>query len=99
MPGQGGSKILHGSYHVKLSEQVDVMNSVINYVVGHNNFNILSASWGGAVASAYASLYSSRANKLLLAAFGLKANHNMKKAIQKSQFYLNAGKKCWQAKS
>jgi len=91
LPGQGGSKVLTGEDHIKLQEQSDVLSSVINATAKDSTINIITSSWGGAVAANYTANNPDRVNKLILGSFGLSANRNMESVINLGQAAIERG--------
>ena len=82
-PNQGGGRIVAGSSHLSLDEQVDILNAVINATGGAEQLSVCSASWGGVVALAYAVRYPERLKSLILASIGTRANQKMIDIITK----------------
>jgi len=81
-PGQGKAQILTGSVNVSLDEQVEILSQVI-IRTGVENITLISASWGGVVAMAYASRYPQMVRRLILAGMGTKPNQKMIETIEK----------------
>lgn len=92
LPGQGGSKILYGSSHVTLSEQCVVLKGLIDATCLNSHPHLFAASWGGAVAAQFASIYPQYVDKMILASFGLSANDTMKQTIMDAQQAIMNGK-------
>lgn len=92
-PGQGGSKILSGDDHVMLLEQSEVLRMVIEETTSMPTINIITSSWGGAVAAHYASTHPDRVDKLILGSFGLSANENLEATINEGKEAIRMGHK------
>jgi pimeloyl-ACP methyl ester carboxylesterase len=82
-PNQGAGRIVSGSSHLSLDEQVDILDAVINATSSQEQLSVCSASWGGVVALAYAVRYPERLKSLILASIGTRANQKMIDIITK----------------
>ncbi len=82
-PGQGKGKVISGPIFVSLDEQVDILHEVMKATGTNKNVTICSASWGGIVAMAFASIYRKDVKQLCLASLGTKANDKMVETIKK----------------
>ena len=83
LPNQGAGRVLSGSIHLSLEEQVDILTAVIDATVGAGRLTLCSASWGGVIAIAYAVRHPQRLKSLILASVGTRANHRMVELISK----------------
>lgn len=78
LPNQGGGRVVTGSAHLSLEEQVDILTAVIEATsAGDDLLTVCSASWGGVIAMAYAVRYPQRIRSLILASMGTRANQKM----------------------
>jgi pimeloyl-ACP methyl ester carboxylesterase len=83
-PNQGGGRIVSGSFHLPLDEQVDILGAVIDATTSADDqLHLCSASWGGVIAIAYAVRYPERLSSLILASIGTRANQRMIDIITK----------------
>jgi pimeloyl-ACP methyl ester carboxylesterase len=82
-PNQGAGRVVTGTSHLSLEEQVDILDAVINATSGADQLSLCSASWGGVVALAYAVRHPHRLKSLILASLGTKANQKMTEMITK----------------
>jgi pimeloyl-ACP methyl ester carboxylesterase len=82
-PNQGLGRLVEGSSHLSLDEQVVILDAVINATSGEDRPRVCSASWGGVVALAYAVRHPQRLRGLILASIGTKANQKMTEIITK----------------
>lgn len=92
-PGQGQSKVLHGSHSVSLDEQVTVLKRIINIAGPSQPINIAAASWGTIVSAVYVARAQDRVEKLILGSFGIKANTTLINMINEG--YLLASHQRW----
>jgi pimeloyl-ACP methyl ester carboxylesterase len=77
LPNQGAGRIVSGSVHLSLEEQVDILAAVIDATSGADHPTLCSASWGGVIAMAYAVRHPERIKSLILASMGTRANQRM----------------------
>jgi pimeloyl-ACP methyl ester carboxylesterase len=77
LPNQGGGRVVAGSAHLSLEEQVDILTAVIEATSAGHRLTVCSASWGGVIAMAYAVRYPGRLKCLILASMGTRANQKM----------------------
>ena len=77
LPNQGAGRIVTGSVHLSVDEQVDILAAVIEKTSGADQLTVCSASWGGVIAMAYAVRYPQRLKSLILASMGTRANQKM----------------------
>ena len=77
LPNQGGGRVVTGSAHLSLEEQVDILTAVIEATSARDLLTVCSASWGGVIAMAYAVRYPRRLMSLILASMGTRANQKM----------------------
>ncbi len=82
-PGQGKAKFLSGPKFVSLDEQIDILERIVKETKISQHGTIVSASWGGIVAMAFAARHPGAIKKLCLAGLGSKANNRMIETIQK----------------
>jgi pimeloyl-ACP methyl ester carboxylesterase len=82
-PNQGRGRIVAGSPHPTLDDQVDILTAVINATSVEDRLSVCAASWGGVVALAYAVRHPERLKSLILASIGTKANQKMIEMITK----------------
>ena len=84
MPGIGKSQINSGGAHVTIQEQLEILNTLIEETVPSGELTIAGASWGTAIASAYAATRPESVKNLLLSSFGMKPNHLMETILKKA---------------
>ncbi len=77
LPNQGAGRIVTGSVDLSLDEQVDILAAVIDATGGTDPLTVVSASWGGVIAMAYAVRHPQRLKSLILASMGTRANQKM----------------------
>jgi len=82
-PNQGKGKILSGPSQVSLDEQVEILAAMIDRAGLSRDATLCAASWGGVIAVAFASKYSKRVKRLILASLGTKPNKRMVETIKK----------------
>jgi len=90
-PGQGGTNIKEGPLDVTWDEQIMILDKLIEKFAPNEKVNLISASWGGAVAMYYAANNSHRLRSLILGSvgtlicnsFGKSCNPGFKKKILK----------------
>jgi len=82
-PNQGAGRIVTGSVHLSLEEQVDILAAVIDATSGADQLTVCSASWGGVIAMVYAVRHPQRLKSLILASMGTRANQKMIDLITK----------------
>jgi pimeloyl-ACP methyl ester carboxylesterase len=82
-PNQGAGRIVTGSFHLSLGEQVDILAAVIDATGSADRLTVCSASWGGVVALVYAVQHPHRLKSLILASMGTRANQKMIDMITK----------------
>lgn len=94
MPGQGRSEILSGPFGVSLSEQVDVLNGLLEHldVVQYKQRFLIGGSWGSIVSAVYAEHYPSVFDKVILGSFGTKLNSILSSIIQQVQSLIVDGR-------
>lgn len=81
-PHQGKGRVNSGSQDVSLSEQVEILNALLNAAGLENELTLCSASWGGVVAASFTIRYPARTKKLILAGLGTKPNQRMIETIK-----------------
>ncbi|MDE0063050.1 MAG: alpha/beta hydrolase [Gammaproteobacteria bacterium] len=74
MPGIGRSEIRTGTARVTVREQVDVVHALIEETHTGNELTLAGASWGTAIAAAYAAERPDAVQQLVLSSFGMKTN-------------------------
>lgn len=94
MPGQGRSEILSGSLGVSLSEQVEVLNCLVEHldIARHKQRFLIGGSWGSIVSAVYAERYPAVFDKLILGSFGTKPNSVLSSIIQQVQALIAEGR-------
>jgi len=94
MPGQGRSEILSGSLGVSLSEQVEVLNCLVEHldISRHKQRFLIGGSWGSIVSAVYAERYPAVFDKLILGSFGTKPNSVLSSIIQQVQALIAEGR-------
>jgi pimeloyl-ACP methyl ester carboxylesterase len=83
LPNQGAGRIVTGSVHLSLEEQVGILAAVIEATSTAERLTLCSASWGGVIAMAYAVRHPQRLKSLILASMGTRANQRMIDMISK----------------
>jgi len=83
LPNQGAGRVIAGSVHLSLEEQVSILAAVIDATSGPGRLTLCSASWGGVIAMAYAVRHPQRIKSLILASMGTRANQRMIDMISK----------------
>ncbi len=81
-PGQGKGKVLSGSDHISIDEQVDILKAVVK-ASGVKDVTICSASWGGVVALAFSAKFPKAIKRMLLGGLGTRPNKIMVETIKK----------------
>jgi pimeloyl-ACP methyl ester carboxylesterase len=82
LPNQGAGRIVSGSVHLTLEEQVDILAAVIDATRrAPDHLTICSASWGGVIAVAFAVRHPERIKSLILASMGTRAHQRMVEMI------------------
>jgi pimeloyl-ACP methyl ester carboxylesterase len=77
LPNQGAGRIVSGSVHLTLEEQIEILAAVIDATCGTDHLTLCSASWGGVIAMAFAVRHPERIKSLILASMGTRANQRM----------------------
>lgn len=85
MPGVGRSRILSGSAHVTVREQLDVVDALVNHVAPRGDLALAGSSWGTAIAAGYAAEHADRVQQLILSSFGMKPNPGMELVVARAQ--------------
>lgn len=85
MPGVGRSKILSGSAHVTLEEQIGVVDAIVRQVQPRGELTLSGSSWGTAVAMGYAVRYPENVSQLVLSSFGMKPTAEMTRLVEQAQ--------------
>lgn len=84
MPGVGRSRILSGSAHVTVEEQIDVLDDVIGHTRPAGDLVLAGSSWGTAIAASYAALKPDAVQSLLLSSFGMRPNAGMEYVVKRA---------------
>jgi pimeloyl-ACP methyl ester carboxylesterase len=84
MPGIGRSEIKSGSAHVTVEEQLEALHALIEETHPGGELTLAGASWGTAIAAAYAALNPDAVQHLVLSSFGMKPNAGMKKLVTRA---------------
>lgn len=85
MPGVGRSKILSGSAHVTVEEQLEVVHALASHFGGSGELTLAGSSWGTAIAAAYAAREPDAVAQLVLSSFGMKPNAEMESIVVHAQ--------------
>lgn len=85
MPGLGRSEIRSGSAHVTVQEQVEVVHALIERIGPRGRLTLAGSSWGTTIASAYAARHPDAVQQLLLGSFGMKANREMARLVERAE--------------
>ncbi len=81
MPGVGRSKILSGSAHVTVQEQMDIVHALIAEAAPRGDLTLAGSSWGTAIAAGYAAQYPDAVQQLVLSSFGMQPNAEMESIV------------------
>lgn len=84
MPGVGRSRILSGSAHVSVDEQVEVLDALVAHTRGGGDLVLAGSSWGTAIAASYAALKPDAVQRLLLSSFGMRPNAGMEYVVKRA---------------
>jgi len=90
MPGVGRSRILHGSSHVTVEEQLEVVHALVEQASPYGALTLAGSSWGTAIAAAYAARYPEVVQQLVLSSFGMKPNAVMERIVAHAQALYDA---------
>lgn len=82
-PGQGRGRALSGPVRASLDEEIAILNELIRKTRVNQDVSLCTASWGGIVALAFASMHPHAIKRLLLGSIGTRPNRKMTKMIQK----------------
>ena len=91
MPGVGRSRILSGSAHVTVQEQLDVVHALIDAAEPQGELTLAGSSWGTAIAAGYAAEHGDVVRQLILSSFGMKPNAVMASIIQRAEVLYDTG--------
>jgi pimeloyl-ACP methyl ester carboxylesterase len=91
MPGVGRSRILSGSAHVTVQEQIEVVHALIEHAAPRGSLTLAGSSWGTAIAAGYAALHPEAVQQLVLSSFGMKPNAVMQGIIVDAQTLYDSG--------
>ncbi len=89
MPGLGRSEIRSGGAHVTVQEQLDVLHALIEETHSGSELTLAGASWGTAVAAAYAATKPHAVQHLVLSSFGMKPNALMEDIVRRALHLYN----------
>ncbi|PKL96172.1 MAG: hypothetical protein CVV18_02705 [Gammaproteobacteria bacterium HGW-Gammaproteobacteria-8] len=88
MPGVGRSRVLSGTAHVTVDEQIQVLDSLIASLIsetrGPGELVLAGSSWGTAIAASYAALKPDVVDSLLLSSFGMRPNAGMEYVVERA---------------
>lgn len=90
-PGQGYGKILSEPKSISFTEQLECIEQVLSEAEPYKKLYIFGASWGAIMASAYASKYSAKVDKLILGSFATKGNDKLNDLITEGLRLYEAG--------
>lgn len=90
MPGVGRSKILSGSAHVTVDEQMEVVHALVQHAAPRGDLALAGSSWGTAIAAGYAAKYPDAVQQLILSSFGMKPNAVMEGIVEHAQILYDA---------
>lgn len=85
MPGVGRSRILSGSPHVSVQEQLEVVHALVQHFAPCGELTLAGSSWGTAIAAGYASQRPDAVQQLVLSSFGMKPNAEMERVVEHAQ--------------
>jgi len=91
MPGVGRSRILSGSAHISVDEQIEVLSDLIGHVQTDGDVVLAGSSWGTAIAAAYAARNPEDVQCLLLSSFGMQPNAGMEYLVKRATELYEAG--------
>jgi pimeloyl-ACP methyl ester carboxylesterase len=80
MPGVGRSKIVSGSAHVTVEEQLDIVHALVEHA-SPAELTLAGSSWGTAIAAGYAARNPDAVRQLVLSSFGMKPNAEMERVV------------------
>lgn len=84
MPGVGRSKILSGSAHVTVDEQLDALHALIEATHTGGELTLTGSSWGTAIAALYAARRPDSVQHLVLCSFGIKPNAALENVVRRA---------------
>ncbi|MFN2329882.1 MAG: alpha/beta fold hydrolase [Chromatocurvus sp.] len=85
MPGVGRSKILSGSAHVTVQEQLGIVHALVQHFSPCGELTLAGSSWGTAIAAGYAAQCPSAVQHLVLSSFGMQPNAEMERLVEHAQ--------------
>jgi len=91
MPGVGRSRIVSGSAHVTVEEQLAVVHALIQLAEPRGELTLAGSSWGTAIAAGYAAQHPGAVHQLVLSSFGMKPNAVMEGIIEHAQELYDSG--------
>lgn len=84
MPGIGRSEILSGGARVTVREQLDVLQALLEETHLGDELTLAGASWGTAIAAAYAAERPNAVQHLVLSSFGMRTNAYMEGIVRRA---------------
>ncbi len=84
MPGVGRSKVLSGGAGVTVREQLDLLHALLEETHLSGELTLAGASWGTAIAAAYAAERPDRVQHLVLSSFGMRTNAYMEDIVRRA---------------
>ena len=84
MPGAGRSEIKSGGAQVTVQEQLEVLHALLEETHSGNELTMAGASWGTAIAAAYAAERPDAVQHLVLSSFGMKPNAHMENIARRA---------------
>lgn len=81
-PGRGKAKFLTDSTTLTLDDEIDILNGVIATIQPSREVIVCTASWGGVVALAFATLYPEKIKRLVMGSIGTRPNKRMIETIR-----------------
>ncbi|MFK8014033.1 MAG: alpha/beta fold hydrolase [Gammaproteobacteria bacterium] len=84
MPGVGRSKILSGSAHVTVDEQLESLHALIDATHSGGELTLSGSSWGTAIAALYAARQPNAVQHLVLCSFGIKPNAALEQVVHRA---------------
>lgn len=84
MPGVGKSKILSGTAHVTVDEQLDALHALISETHTGGELTLSGSSWGTAIAALYAARRPDDVQHLVLCSFGIKPNAALAQVVERA---------------
>ena len=85
MPGVGRSRIVSGSPHVTVEEQLEIVHALLEGAAPRGEVTLAGSSWGTAIAAGYAARHPDAVQQLVLSSFGMKPNAVMERIVARAQ--------------